>query len=166
MAHGATPAAATQPLTAAPVSRYAPDMPQQTESVVGYLEALHNPRRDEVTILHELICSVLPGWEPYVSSGMLAYGRYHYRYASGREGDAPIVSLASRKGGVSLYVDCVADDGSYLAERRAAQLAPAKVGRSCVSIRRLSDVDLEAVHALLDEAAHVGPPGHAATPPR
>lgn len=67
---------------------------------------------------------------------------------------------------MSLYVDSVAEDGCYLAERRPAQLAPAKVGRSCVSIRRLADVDLDAVGALLEEAAHVGPPGHASTPPR
>ena len=134
------------------------------ESPEAYLAALEEPRRQEVTALHDLIRTTLPGWTAHVRSGMLGYGSYHYEYDSGRSGDAAIVSLASRKGGITLYVDSVVD-GQYLPERRAAELRPATVGRSCVRIRRLAEVDLEALRALLEEAGRVGPPGRPASPP-
>jgi hypothetical protein len=62
---------------------------------------------------------------------MLGYGRYHYRYASGREGDAARISVASRKGGISLYVNAV-DGERYLAESYRDRLPRADIGKSCV----------------------------------
>ena len=88
---------------------------------------------------------------------MIGYGSYHYRYASGREGDASLVSLASRKQGISLYVQCETESG-YLAERYADRLPKASIGKSCVRFKRLSDVDREALRDLLEEAGRIGPP--------
>jgi len=49
-----------------------------------YIAALEEPRRADVRRVHDLIRETLPDLEPNVDGGMLGYGRYHYRYASGR----------------------------------------------------------------------------------
>ena len=85
-----------------------------------YIAGLEGARRDEIAALDELIRATLPQLEPHVASGMLADGRYRYRYASGREGEWFHLGLASRKQYISLYVVAACDDGTYLAERYAS----------------------------------------------
>ena len=88
---------------------------------------------------------------------MIGYGPFHYRYASGREGDTFLLSLTSRKAHISLYVLCSVD-GGYLAERYADRLGKkVSVGKSCVRIKRASDVDLDVLRELLVETGRVGP---------
>ena len=86
---------------------------------------------------------------------MLGYGRFHYRYDSGREGDASLVALSSRKQYISLYVTCADADG-YVAERYADRLPKADIGKSCVRFKRTSDLDLDALRELLAEAGRIG----------
>ena len=125
-----------------------------------YIGGLQGARRDEIATLDELIRTTLPHLEPHVASGMLAYGRYHYRYASGREGDWFHVGLASRKQYISLYVQCTVD-GQYVAERYKERLPKASIGKSCVRFKRLSDVDLDTLRDLLTEAGEHRPGGAA-----
>ena len=87
---------------------------------------------------------------------MLGYGPFHYRYASGREGDTTLLGLASQKRYISLYVLC-ANGGRYLAESYAERLPKASVGKSCVRFARLSDVDPAVLAELVTEAARLGP---------
>jgi len=89
---------------------------------------------------------------------MLGYGRFHYRYASGREGDASLVALSSRKNYISLYVLC-SDAGAYLAERYVERLPKASIGKSCVRFKRVDDIDLGVVRELIGEAGRIGPAG-------
>ncbi|GAA4683608.1 DUF1801 domain-containing protein [Phytohabitans rumicis] len=121
-----------------------------------YIAALPEPRRGDVQLLHELIRREAPELAPYVQSGMLGYGSYHYRYDSGREGDWFVVGLAGRKAYVSLYVSATVGD-RYLAETYRDRLPKADIGRSCVRIKRLSDVNLDTVAALIREAAQTRP---------
>jgi hypothetical protein len=123
-----------------------------------YIESLGEPRRSEVRQLDQLIRDAAPDLEPYLESGMLGYGRYHYRYASGREGDAARISVASRKGGISLYVNAV-DGERYLAESYRDRLPRADIGKSCVRIKRLEDVDLDVLRELVREGATATTPG-------
>ena len=88
---------------------------------------------------------------------MLGYGRFHYRYDSGREGDASLVALSSRKQYISLYVLCT-DEGAYLAERYADRLPKASIGKSCVRFKRTDDLDLDVLRDLLAEAGRIGHP--------
>jgi hypothetical protein len=125
-----------------------------------YLAQLDEPRRGEIKALHDLISETLPDLEPHIASGMLAYGTFHYRYASGREGDSSLVTLASRKQYISIYVFCTVD-GQYLAERYVDRLPKASIGKSCVRLRRIDDVDLGVVRELIAEAGNLGPPAPA-----
>lgn len=118
----------------------------------AYLASIPAARRGEVRRVHQLIRKAVPGLRPVVRSGMIGYGPFHYRYATGREGDTAIVGLAERKNGMSLYV-LGWKDGRYLAEAWGPRLGKADCGRSCVRFRTLDDLDEKALTALLREAA-------------
>jgi hypothetical protein len=120
-----------------------------------YIAALDEPRRTEVSRLDALIQRTAPQLERFVGAGMLGYGRYHYRYASGREGDTALIGLASRKQYISIYV-IAADEHGYLAEQYRGRLPKADVGKSCVRIKRLGDVDDSALADLIVAGAAYG----------
>jgi Domain of unknown function (DU1801) len=110
---------------------------------------------DDLARLDRIIRETLPELEPHGHN----YGPFHYRYASGREGDAYRVSFAQRKAGISLYVLALTDDGEYLAESRADRFPKANVGKSCVRFKRLDDLDEAALRDLLREAGRLPAPG-------
>jgi hypothetical protein len=124
-----------------------------------YIERLAEPRRGEVRALHELIRHTVPQLEPTMDFGMLGYGKYHYRYPSGREGDWMLVAVASNKNYISLYVTAADPDGGYLAERYQDRLPKASIGKSCIRFKRLGDLDQEVLEGLLRRVAELGPPG-------
>jgi hypothetical protein len=124
-----------------------------------FIAAQPEPRRAELAALHALIRKAAPGLAPRMWNSVVGYGEYHYRYATGREGDWFVIGLASRKTGISLYV-CAADEKGYLAERKAPALGKVKVGRSCINIKKLADVDLAMTAALVREAATMAKRGN------
>lgn len=117
-----------------------------------YLAQLDEPRKSEVTALDSLIRKNAPKLAPFIHSGMLAYGPWHYRYASGREGDGFRIGVASNRNYISLYISA-GDECGYVAERHKAALPKAKIGRSCVRFKRLNDLDQAALVKLIREGA-------------
>jgi hypothetical protein len=120
-----------------------------------YIAQLDEPRRSEIQKLDAFVRAAVPTLTPYLHSGMLAYGPFHYKYASGREGDWFKVGIASNASAISLYA-CAADANGYVAERYKSRLPKAKIGKSCVRFKRLSDLDLDALKALLEETRDTG----------
>lgn len=116
-----------------------------------YISKLKEPRRTEIKQLDALIRQAAPDLEPTMQYGMIGYGPYHYKYASGRQGDWVLVALASQKNYISLYVTCV-KDGQYLAESYKPRLPKARIGKSCIRFNKLEDVDQNVVAQLIKEA--------------
>jgi hypothetical protein len=122
--------------------------------------AADDRRAQDLDRLDKLIRSALPDLDVVrESEDMTGYGPFHYRYASGREGDTYRVSVANRKTGISLYVLCVTEDGRYLAESRAHEFPKANVGKSCVRFKRLDELDEGELRDLLAEAGRRPAPG-------
>jgi hypothetical protein len=120
-----------------------------------YIAAVDDTRRSDIVALDALIRGHAPTLEPVIMDGMLGYGPFHYRYASGREGDACKLSIASNASYISLY--CFAsDDRGYVAERYVDRLPRASIGKSCVRFRKLADLDEGALVALIEETAEMG----------
>lgn len=113
---------------------------------------IDQPRRSDIATLDALIRKTVPNLKPFIVYGMLGYGPYHYKYASGREGDASIIALASQKNYISLYVNA-SDDAGYLAEQAAALLPKANIGKSCIRFKKLADVDQEVLVDVIQRAA-------------
>ncbi len=120
-----------------------------------YIAQIEGPRRAEIERIDALIRETLPALEPFIHSGMLAYGPFHYRYASGREGDWFKVGVANNAAAISLYA-CAADERGYVAERYKDRLPKAKIGKSCVRFKKVSDLDVEVLKELLRETASAG----------
>lgn len=79
------------------------------------------------------------------SGGMVGFDSYHYRYDSGREGDWFRIGFASRKSDISLYLGCDLAAHADLLGR----LGRHRSGKSCVYVRRLADIDIDALSALM-----------------
>lgn len=114
----------------------------------AYIEQIDEPRRSDIAALHSLIRSAVPHLEPAMASGMIGYGSYRYKYASGREGEWPVIGLASNKQYISVYV-MATENGEYIAEKHKAELPKANVGKSCIRFKRLADIDTAALQRII-----------------
>ena len=86
---------------------------------------------------------------------MIGFGSYHYRYASGREGDIFLTGFAPRKQNLTLYIV----DGFERHAAPLAQLGPHKRGKGCLYLKSLRDVDLAVLMAIVGESiTYVGQP--------
>lgn len=76
-------------------------------------------------------------------SSIVGYGSYHYRYASGREGDAPRIGFSSRKAKHVLYLlGCGEDDARDVFEPLLARLGKYTRGVGCLYVNKLADADM------------------------
>jgi hypothetical protein len=79
------------------------------------------------------------GFEPKMwGPTIIGFGSYHYKYASGHEGDAPLIGFSPRKAQFSLYVFIPTDDSKNLLK----DLGKFNMGKSCIYIKKLSDIDI------------------------
>jgi hypothetical protein len=117
-----------------------------------YIDSLTGERRAAIRTLHAAIRKTAPSLKPHMAYGMIGYGSYHNRHSGGREGDAPVVALASQKQYISLYL-CIPVGTSYLSEKNKTRLGKVSVGRSCVRFRRLEDLNLPVALRLVKQAA-------------
>lgn len=124
-------------------------------TVEDYVGGLEEPRKSEILRLHELIRKTVPNLKPHIQSGMLGYGSYHYKYASGNEGDWMIIGLSSRKNYISVYVNAVTPDGQYVAENYKSALPKASIGKSCIRFKKLEDVDQKTLARIIKQGAEL-----------
>lgn len=135
-------------------------MPKTLPTVSEFLTGLPAEHRDTMTTLHKAIRKAAPKLAPYMTSAMgasllIGYGKYHYKYASGREGDWFLVGLAAGKSGYALHI-CAAGKDGYLVEKNAAKLGRVKTGRSCINFKKLDDLNLAAAMTLVKQAEKLG----------
>ncbi len=119
-----------------------------------YLAALAEPRRSELKALDAAIRKAVPKLKPYLAynGSMIGYGAYHYKYASGREGDCPIIAISSRAQYISLYV-LGHRNGKSLADSAKAKLGKVSVGKACIRFKKLADLDLPVALGLMRESS-------------
>jgi hypothetical protein len=111
-------------------------------SVDAYIEAIPDEarRRDCRTLL--ALMKKVTGMKPRMwGSSIVGFGSYHYKYASGHEGDAALTGFSSRKQDLTIYIPAGFDKHAAL----LARLGKHKHSLSCLYVKRLSDID----HALL-----------------
>jgi hypothetical protein len=120
---------------------------KQTEaSVRAYLDAIaDDQRRADCEILMALM-SRASGYEAKMwGPSIVGFGSYHYKYASGHEGDACLVGFASRKGDISLHIACGFNGSEPLLDK----LGKHKGGKACLYIKRSADIDLQVLEELV-----------------
>jgi hypothetical protein len=105
-------------------------------------------RRADATEACELISAVTGAAPVMWGHSIVGFGTYHYRYATGREGDWPAIGLSPRKTALVLYVSTGFDG----AQDVLARLGPHKTGKACLYLKRLADVDSGALRELVGSA--------------
>lgn len=132
--------------------------PTKATTPEAYIAAIPEPRRQDVETIHALIQKIAPELTPHILSGMIGYGTYHYRYASGKEGDWSLIALASQKNYLSIYI-CALENGNYIAEQYKEKLPKANIGKSCIRFKTVGDIDLSILKEIIQKAQKVGGAG-------
>ena len=117
------------------------------ESVTGFLNKITDATRREdcfavVKIMEEITGSKPQMWGPSI----VGFGSYHYKYASGHEGDWPVIAFSPRKQDLTLYLSL---NGYEKFGALMDQLGKHKTGKSCLYIKRLSDIHLPTLKKLI-----------------
>lgn len=122
-------------------------------SVEDYLAAIDDAmRRADCEALVQLMSKVTGEPPKMWGSSIVGFGSYHYKYESGREGNMCATGFSSRKGDISVYL--VANGANQ--QQLLAELGRHKMGKACLYIRRLSDVDAKVLRQLVvDSVAEV-----------
>lgn len=118
-------------------------------SVADYVSAIadENRRNDCATII-EMITKQT-GLEPKMwGPGIVGFGSYHYKYESGREGDAPLVGFSSRVNAITFYLGSDFDDRADL----LSKLGKYKEGKGCLYVQKLADVDTGVLGKLVENS--------------
>lgn len=85
------------------------------------------------------------GFEPKMwGPTIIGFGTYHYKYESGHEGDAPLLGFSPRKAEFSLYVYMPTPQNESLLD----ELGKYKMGKSCIYIKKLVDIDSEVLEKI------------------
>ena len=117
-----------------------------------YINALDPERKEIIMSLDKLIQKTVPSLKPYFAYNMLGYGAFKTKDYKKEIIEWPVISLASQKNYISLYV-CSVVNGKYLAEKYKDKLGKVNVGKSCIRFKRLEDLNLDVVKKVLVEAA-------------
>lgn len=118
----------------------------QDSSVEAFLDQVADPdkRADSYALLE--IMKTVTGEQPVMwGSSIVGFGSYHYRYASGREGDWMLTGFSPRKQQMSLYIMSGFDQFEELLNA----LGKYKTGKSCLYIKSVSDIDVEVLKQLI-----------------
>ena len=115
-------------------------------SVSAYIEALTNQTsRADAKALVQLMQRATGEKPKMWGPSIIGFGSYHYKYDSGREGDAPIIGFSPRKAATVLYgVTGFSDSEALL-----AKLGKHTTGKGCLYIKKLADVDQKVLEALV-----------------
>ena len=118
-------------------------------SVEAFIMQVDDPKKREDSFAVIKLMQKITGAEPKMWGGsIVGFGTYHYVYATGNSGDWPVVGFSPRKQNLTLYI--MAGFSKY--EALMETLGKYKTGKSCLYVKRLSDIDLEVLETLITES--------------
>jgi len=133
------------------VARYELKTKPTAVTPAAFINAIENDelRKDCKTIAK--LMTKVTGEKPKMwGPTIVGFGKYHYKYASGHEGDMCIAGFAPRKPNVTIYLAPPLKHAALM-----AKLGKHKMGKSCLYIRRLEDVDMAVLEKLIAESVRM-----------
>ncbi|WND02850.1 DUF1801 domain-containing protein [Temperatibacter marinus] len=117
--------------------------------VLTFIEGLENKRRREDSLKLLPLFERITG-QPATMWGdsIVGFGSYHYKYASGREGDWCLTGFSPRKANTTLYIM----NGFSDYKDQLSHLGKHKHSKSCLYINKLEDVDLEVIEEMIADS--------------
>ena len=121
-------------------------------SVEDYIAAIEpDSRREDCEVILSMM-ERLSGWPPKMwGASIVGFGEYHYKYESGREGDALRIGFSSRAQNISIYIM----PGYQDFDDELSRLGKHKKGKSCLYLKRLSDVDESVLEEMLQKGLDI-----------
>ena len=105
-------------------------------------------RRKDCKVVMDLMSEVTNAKPEMWGGSIVGFGRYLYKYASGRQDEWMVTGFSSRKGDLTLYIM----PGFAKYPDQMKQLGKYKTGKSCLYIKKLADVDLDVLRTLVSKA--------------
>ena len=117
-----------------------------TQTAADFIAAVDHPTRRADAVVMDAMFQDITGWKPRMwGPSMVGYGSYHYIYDSGRSGDFLATGFSPRKANMSIYImPGYADFSDIL-----ARLGKHKIGKSCLYVNKLADIDLNVLQDLV-----------------
>lgn len=107
------------------------------ENVIHFLNSVdHKTRREDSFTLMQMM-EEITGEDAVLWGNIVGFGSYHYKYESGREGDMPLVAFSPRKQSMTVYIM----PGFDKYDEMLSQLGKHKIGKACLYINKLADVN-------------------------
>ncbi|GAB4148377.1 MAG: hypothetical protein OHK0017_11160 [Patescibacteria group bacterium] len=117
-----------------------------TIKVEDFLNQIENEQKRQDSLDLVSIMTEITGCQPQMwGSSIIGFGSYHYKYESGREGDSIITGFSPRKDNLVLYIM----PGYLDLHEKLDRLGKHKIGKSCLYIKRLSDVNIEVLKEIV-----------------
>lgn len=115
-------------------------------SVADFIQAtVDNEQKKQDSFRLVALLREWSGYEPKMwGPSIIGFGKYHYKYASGHEGDAPLLGFSPRKAEFSLYVIAPENDN----EKYLDKLGKFKMGKACIYFKKLDDLNLTTLERL------------------
>ena len=131
----------------------APAMRPTGTPVAEFLARVPDQRRREDARRLCALMQEITGEPPAMwGTSIVGFGSYHYRYASGREGDSALASFSPRSQHLAIYLV-----GEFTERHQSAlaRLGPHQTGKGCLYLKHLDDVDIGALRELIDRSVRV-----------
>ena len=134
-------------------TKKSPAMRRTGASVEEFLARVCDARRREDSRRLCAMMQEITGELPVLwGTSIIGFGMYHYRYPSGHEGDSALAGFSPRRQHLAIYLV-----GEFENRHQSVlmRLGPHRAGKGCLYIKRLDDVDLDALRELIDRSIRV-----------
>ena len=109
------------------------------DELTDFISNIENETRKSDSIVLLSILEKNSGYKPFLSGSIIGFGKYHYKYESGHEGDSAVIAFSPRKQNLVVYIM----PGFSEFEELLTKLGKHKLGKSCLYINKLSDIKLD-----------------------
>lgn len=128
---------------------YKQKMKETDQSVIDFIEKVDHPRKREDAYQLLSIFTEATGYEAKMwGTSIIGFGKYHYKYESGHEGEAPLVGFSPRKSKISLYFAT----GDQERDKLLSDFGKHTTGKACVYINKVADIDVEVLKKLINQS--------------
>ncbi|MCD0465714.1 DUF1801 domain-containing protein [Flavobacterium sp. ENC] len=115
-------------------------------SVTHFINAVEDSTKRNDSLELVRLMQQQTGYTPKMwGAAIIGFGTYHYKYASGHEGDAPLVAFSPRKAAISFY--CYLEPENR--EELLSQLGKHKSGKGCIYIQKIADINIEVLKKMI-----------------
>jgi len=122
---------------------------QTEQSVAEFLGSVSDDKKRQASWkISELMQAATQAEPKMWGEGIIGFGQYHYKHASGREGDWFLTGFSPRKQNLTLYIMTGFDQYETL----LGKLGKYKTGKACLYINKLEDIDLEVLKELIEKS--------------